>query len=69
MEFCAMKKILKRFWKHMTQPSSVIWAFMYSFFTYFISSPSTKYLSFVLLAISIIFLAGMIYQKKKTPTI
>lgn len=64
-----MKNLLKRFWNHMTQLSSVIWAFMYSFFTYFISSPSTKYLSFVFLAIATVFLVGMIYQKKKNPTI
>lgn len=64
-----MKILLKRFWNHMTKPSMVIWQYTYSFLTYFTSPQRLKYLSLIFLAIATVFLVGMIYQKKKNPTI
>lgn len=58
-----MKKLLNRFWNHMTKLSTVIWSFFYSVLTYFISMPSTKYLSFIFLTLSVIFLIGLIYKR------
>lgn len=53
----------------MTRPSMVIWQYTYSFLTYFTSPQSLRYLSLIFLAIATVFLVGMIYQKKKNPTI
>lgn len=58
-----MKKLLKQLWNHMTKLSTVIWSFLYSILTYFTSPPSTKYLSFVFLTLSVIFLIGLIRKR------
>lgn len=64
-----MKKLLSRFWNHMTKLSTVIWSFFYSIFTYFTSMPSTKYLSLIFFGISVVLFIGWMYKRKETKQI